>query len=467
MEPEACLEEVVKLHDNFKVKVRRLCCDDDSSVRKSCRWSNIIWLAHQPPGAKLPLVKKKVGKNKGELQERPDKGQLPARVPEPEFVADPNHRRKQLTKDLITLDTSNVDKRCTMTRMDSTRIGKNFGYMARTLKSTPPEEYVNKAKAVLEHHFDNHEFCGEWCSRKLQTDTQRQEGKRYYRSKERDAKLYVLLKSIVENYTTFDRLKDIAHGMDTNCCEAFNNLMTWYAPKNKIYCGSRSLWNRVCLCIGIISIGILPYFRRLFRKLGIVMTPNVLHFLEVQHRTRTKRLTNLKTNESKRKRNKRKHEMLTEYTTIAKKERARREGYKTGMNLEDEEGDGKPKAKRRRTIYACPHPFCKKKGHKTTRSTHCLANPDRLQREGLEAACAAAVAAAVEADTVELPVPHQGDIAGANEHPDNDAANDLDAYESQPFEQFEDDMFYQTGTWSEDDEGNIVLESEDNQRADI
>jgi len=41
----------------------------------------------------------------------------------------------------------------------------------------------------------------------------------------------------------------------------------------------------------------------------------------------------------------------------------------------------------------------------------------------------------------------------------NDAANDLAAYESQPFEEFDEDLFYTSGTWSEDEEGNIVLKS--------
>jgi len=101
MEPDSCLELIVSLCDKFECVVNLLCCDDDSSVRAHCRWSNEVFLANNPPGTKLPLVKKKVGKNKGELQERPDKGKLPQQTPEPFFVADPNHRRKQLTGELI------------------------------------------------------------------------------------------------------------------------------------------------------------------------------------------------------------------------------------------------------------------------------------------------------------------------------------------------------------------------------
>jgi len=205
----------------------------------------------------------------------------------------------------------------------SFRICKNFGYMARSLKTTTSDDYVNKGKAVLEHHFDNHEHCGSWCSRRLESEEQRMATKKYYRCKTRDAKLYCLLQEILSNYITFERLSDIAHGMDTNCCEAFNNFMTWFAPKNKVYSGSRSLWNRVGLCIGISSIGYLQYFQRLFKKMGIAMTPNVLNFLDVKNRSRSKRLLLAKEKKSKKQRNKRKYDKLVEYTTIARKERAK------------------------------------------------------------------------------------------------------------------------------------------------
>ena len=455
MEPDSCLELIVQLFDKHQCQVNFLCCDDDSSVRADCRWSNAVWLANQPAGMNLPMVKKKVGKNKGELQVRPDKGKLPAHISEPFFVADPNHRRKQLTGELIALAKSKAEDKMTMTRMDATRIGKNFGYMARNLKDADPADYVKKGTAVLEHHFDNHEHCGLWCSRGRETPEARMETQKYYRCKTRDAKLCCLLKDILSNYIMFERLSEIAHGMDTNCCEAFNNFMTWFAPKNKTHCGSRSLWNRVCLCIGITSIGYLAYFRRLYKKLGIAMTPNVLNYLDVKHKCRSRRLELAKQKLSKKKRNKRKYEMLKEHTTIARKERAKRDGYKTGMNLDNVEvsaqGQTTKQPRPKRTVSVCPHPFCGKRGHKTTKSKHCLANPDRLKREGLEGASLAAVAAVAEDDA--------NGVTNCNDDDNDDAANDLAAYESQPFEEFEEDLFYASGTWSEDDEGNVVLKS--------
>lgn len=136
----------------------------------------------------------------------------------------------------------------------------------------------------------------------------------------------------------------------------------------------------MCIAIGVTSIGLVPFFKRLFGKLGIEMTPNMLHYLEVKDRSRLFRLKKIKTRDKKRSRNKQKYDkLLKEDTRIARKERARREGtYRTGMNLDGDDDDDtmqQPVTKKRR-VYVCSHPFCLKKGHATTRSKKCLANPE-------------------------------------------------------------------------------------------
>jgi hypothetical protein len=156
MESAAILEIPVDCFDKYQVVVEMLCCDDDSSIRADRQWSNQDYMVNNN-NTELPMIPKKVGKNKGLLHPRPNKGKLPGHVPEPKFVADPNHRRKGLTGELIKMDTSNVQARMTMTRMDSTRIGKNFGYMARILKNRPQCEFIAAANSVLDHHFDVHD----------------------------------------------------------------------------------------------------------------------------------------------------------------------------------------------------------------------------------------------------------------------------------------------------------------------
>ena len=88
-----------------------------------------------------------------------------------------------LTGDLRKLQQATGGKNKTCSKMDVSRIGKNFGYFVRLLQRMPREEYVEASKAVLEHHFDNHEHCGDWCIRKNQSLVERASKDWYYRSK--------------------------------------------------------------------------------------------------------------------------------------------------------------------------------------------------------------------------------------------------------------------------------------------
>ena len=192
---------------------------------------------------------------------------------------------------------SNVEKKMTMTKMDMVRIGKNFAYMVRQLPRLPEEKYEEAGFAMLEHHFDNHQFCGDWCRRKLGVNDTNKD--RFYRSKTNDAALYDKLQEIVNKYITFDRLKEVAHGMDTNVNESFNDTFSWLAPKNKVYCGTQSLQNRLSMGIGIQGLGLLEYFRRLFKKLGVIVTPNILHYLSIRQSKQAMRIEKVKLSETK------------------------------------------------------------------------------------------------------------------------------------------------------------------------
>jgi hypothetical protein len=128
-----------------------------ASTRAMCKWSNTDYMLNNNT-KEVPTVPITKGPNAGKMQPRPDRGRLPRTVPEPKFVADPNHRRKVLTGELIALANSKVAEKATMTRMDSTRIGKSYGYMIRRqLKNMQETDYIRAGKAVLEHHFNNHE----------------------------------------------------------------------------------------------------------------------------------------------------------------------------------------------------------------------------------------------------------------------------------------------------------------------
>ena len=156
----ACADMVTLLHDKYHVNIELICMDDDSSTRQAVRWNNANFLRNNDTDT-LPQVPITVGKNKGKLQNRPDKGRLPGHIPEPRCMSNPNHRQKQLTGELLQLLMKQVKEILTMMKMDVKRIGKNFGYLARSLPKLKEEEYCQKSMAVLEHHFDNHEHCGD------------------------------------------------------------------------------------------------------------------------------------------------------------------------------------------------------------------------------------------------------------------------------------------------------------------
>jgi hypothetical protein len=140
----------------------------------------------------------------------------------------------------------------------------------------------------------------------------------------------------MERFCTHERLSQMAHTLDTNMNEAFNQICTWFAPKNKVFAGSGSLANRISFAVGINSLGTEVFFKRLFKALGIPLTSNISYYLELKEKCRAKRLAKVKTKESKLNKNKRKYDKLQEYVKIAKMELHKRQGtYRRGMRWRD------------------------------------------------------------------------------------------------------------------------------------
>ena len=49
--------------------------------------------------------------------------------------------------------------------------------------------------------------------------------------------------------------------------------------KNKVFAGTGSLVNRISLAVGINSLGVEVFFKRLFKKMGIPLTDNVMYYV--------------------------------------------------------------------------------------------------------------------------------------------------------------------------------------------
>jgi len=208
--------------------------------------------------------------------------------------------------------------------------------MIRTLKNkSTDEEMLDAAEAVLEHHFDNHEHCGAFCRRKIEQEKGNLDDGKFYRNKEKDGLLYDKLKSMLAQFITLEALREVAHNLDTCANESFNNIMALVAPKNKVYAGSNSLSNRMSIATGTKTLGIDKCYRGLFAKVGIKLTPDMLHYLAVKSNVRQKRIAKTKTNEYKKKRKAGGYRRLKEDTVEAKKARAKQDGsvHKAGIGM--------------------------------------------------------------------------------------------------------------------------------------
>jgi hypothetical protein len=138
--------------------------DNDCSMRAQMKWSNADWMVNQGT-TEPPRVQTKGGKAKV----RPDNYMLRREYPEPVWLNDPSHRGKTLGGDLRTIEKQPKAVSKGINKVDCMKLHRNFGYMVKQLKGVPEHEWTSRGRAILEHHFENHEFCGDWCSRKKKT----------------------------------------------------------------------------------------------------------------------------------------------------------------------------------------------------------------------------------------------------------------------------------------------------------
>jgi hypothetical protein len=105
-------------------------------------------------------------------------------------------------------------------KVDCIKLHRNFGYMIKQLKQVPEEEWISRGKAVLEHHFENHEYCGPWCLRKnmsvSELENDQKKSDKYYRCKVRDAIQYEVLQAVMEKYIGLDKLREVAHAVHSD-----------------------------------------------------------------------------------------------------------------------------------------------------------------------------------------------------------------------------------------------------------
>ena len=156
---------------------------------------------------------------------------------------------------------------------------------------------------------------------------------------------------------------------------------------------------------------------------------------------------------------KRKFAALKDMEKTAKVAFQKREGtHQSGGNVHGfTDGGNNATAKKKRGPVFCP--LCGKKGHKTKKSKHCTFNP-------INPECDPALMTPANSATAALTVPPPREPALQLDPMEAIDADDADAMDTIPFTDNDDSAsdksdcetmeFHDAGTWSEDDEGDVV-----------
>ena len=250
-------------------------------------------------------------------------GGLPTNVHEPIFLADPSHRCKVIGKPLFKL-ASQKKSVCTLTTHDATRIKVYTAcFFNQNRDKNRSLEWMKKhVWCVLYHYFDDHRFCtSDFCYKKREQhnhsdhsqngdesnnaskSTKQSESSNhlsklhalrskpgYYRSMEKDKKLFLQLKECLSTYFSEEQIKELMHGHNTQTNEGLNTAMCVTAPKYKNFSKSIELSVRDALVAGCHNLGRYKFIERVVEKLNFQEKPTAfLNLLEYEDRCKRKR----------------------------------------------------------------------------------------------------------------------------------------------------------------------------------
>ena len=117
------------------------------------------------------------------------------------------------------------------------------------------DDFKDCVSNVIEHHFNEHARCGDWCAAKNKSGDELREARLSYRNKDDHGTLYVQVKRIMDPFLEEENLWEIHHPYDTNIVEGFNKFLTKFLPKDRTYALTTENKAQIYLAILIDSVG--------------------------------------------------------------------------------------------------------------------------------------------------------------------------------------------------------------------
>jgi hypothetical protein len=201
-----------------------------------------------------------------------DTGLLPINQPEINFLGDKNHQVRTYAQYYFKLVQMAAEQsQCHF--QDAKRLKRAFGYFLHQFSKRSWKCFLCLVRAVLEHHFNLHRYCNDWCPAKKWKKEDRLRNALKYRNKKVNAELYEQFKIHHDKFTSEEALRDMYHQFHSIKCESLNGNITKYVPKHKDYCRTLTNKGRTHTAIGVDLLGYVHYFGHLFDVLGLKQTP--------------------------------------------------------------------------------------------------------------------------------------------------------------------------------------------------
>jgi hypothetical protein len=389
MEATGALRNVLHLFNSLDVYVREYVMDDDASTKTILKhaYKTLVDAGLFDMG---DWPRNKNGKKKE------DRGELPVLHPTIAFIADCNHRVRTYAKAYFLL-AGMSQKKSECRPADAERLKRNFSYFLHMYRTAPWEKFRHNSNAVIEHHFNNHDYCEEWCpvlkrrerikKGEIEED---EESELKYRCKTRNARLYTQLRAYHDAYTTDSSLWELWHQVHSNKCESLNGFITKFLPKHKHYCRTIINEARTNVAISIDSVGYQEYYGLLFKTVGIGMTSITSKHLRRLDNRRQRKAAHDKKQHIRKRRKVKLNEKIKLANEQLKKDQRKGLTYQSGMSgpqvpnvVDDDNSDSEQQSKvkvknensnNKKSGNTIPSvcKWCHRRGHQRQYSGKCL-----------------------------------------------------------------------------------------------
>jgi hypothetical protein len=269
MEPLAAVELLTAAYNTGRIYVDTVVGDDDSSTRKVLQTDWRTYEAEFPDIPKetyWPVYYTEKNKEKKLLQPEKMPGRLPWFVSPPtRFLCDPTHRIRVIAGYLFKL--AKKYSETGVMKTDCERLKENMGYAHKQFREVLTlEEYKAAWDAALWHMGNEHKFCNpSWCPY-AGTEPKKNKKDNTHALEQGEAK-FQSLKKVFYTYNTPHYLAQMHHTYDSQKNEALNQRVAKVAPKNRTFCKTRSLQDRIALVVVIDSVGFEVGITRIMQKL--------------------------------------------------------------------------------------------------------------------------------------------------------------------------------------------------------